>query len=57
MAEAVQAMCHWAMAQDNISHVIAETDIDSPQSQKILQRCGFIKDKQDKTLWWRLRKA
>jgi RimJ/RimL family protein N-acetyltransferase len=57
MTEAVQAMCHWAMAQYNISHVIAETNIDSPRSQKILQRCGFIKDKQDKTLWWRLRKA
>jgi RimJ/RimL family protein N-acetyltransferase len=57
MSEAVQAMCHWAMAQDNISHVIAETDLDSPRSQKVLRRCGFIEDKRDKTLWWRLRKT
>ena len=54
MTEAVQAMCNWAMAQDNISHVIAETDIDSPQSQGILKRCGFIQYKQKDTLWWRL---
>jgi RimJ/RimL family protein N-acetyltransferase len=27
MTEAVQAMCHWAMEQELISHVIAETDI------------------------------
>jgi len=54
MTEAVQAMCNWAMAQDNVSHVIAETDIDSPQSQNILKRCGFVQYKQDATLWWRL---
>jgi len=54
MTEAVQAMCNWAMAQDNISHVIAETDIESPQSQNILKRCGFVPYRQDETMWWRL---
>jgi RimJ/RimL family protein N-acetyltransferase len=54
MTEAVQAMCDWAMAQDNVTHVIAETDIDSPLSQNILKRCGFIQYKQGETLWWRL---
>jgi RimJ/RimL family protein N-acetyltransferase len=54
MTEAVQAMCKWAMAQENVSHVIAETDIDSPQSQNILKRYGFIQYKQGETLWWRL---
>lgn len=54
MTEAVKAMCEWAMAQENISHVIAETDIDSPRSQNILKRCGFVLYKQNGTLWWRL---
>lgn len=54
MTEAVRAMCNWAIAQHNISHVIAETDIDSPRSQNILKRCGFIQYKQGETLWWRL---
>jgi RimJ/RimL family protein N-acetyltransferase len=54
MSEAVQAMCSWALAQDNVSHVIAETDIDSPQSHNVLKRCGFAQYKQGETLWWRL---
>jgi len=54
MTEAVQAMCDWALAQDKVSHVIAETDIDSSQSQSILKRCGFTQYKQDETMWWRL---
>jgi RimJ/RimL family protein N-acetyltransferase len=54
MTEAVRAMCSWALAQENINHVIAETEIDSPQSQRILERCGFVPYKQEQTLWWRL---
>lgn len=54
MTEAVQAMCDWAMTQNNISHIIAETDIDNLQSQSILRRCGFNKYAQDETIWWRL---
>jgi RimJ/RimL family protein N-acetyltransferase len=54
MTEAVQAMCEWAMKQKGIIHIIAETDIDGVQSQNILKRCGFVKYKQDDTIWWRL---
>jgi RimJ/RimL family protein N-acetyltransferase len=54
MTEAIQAMCDWAMTQKEITHVIAETDIDSPQSQNILMQCGFVQYKQDNTIWWRL---
>jgi RimJ/RimL family protein N-acetyltransferase len=54
MTEAVQAMCNWAIAQNNISHVIAETDIDNLQSQNVLRRCGFVEYKQNETVWWRL---
>lgn len=54
MTEAVQAMCDWAMLQENISHIIAETEVDNPQSQNILKRCGFVQLKQAESIWWRL---
>ena len=54
MTECVKAMCHWALEQTGISHVIAETDIDSPASQNILKRCGFSLYQQEETCWWRL---
>ena len=54
MTEAVKAMCKWVLAQNGVSHVIAETDIDSPASQKILKRCGFSLYKQADSCWWRL---
>lgn len=54
MTEAVRAMCDWAMKQENVSHIIAETDLDGVASQRILQRCGFVEDKRKETIWWRL---
>ncbi len=42
MTEAVQAMCKWALEQENVFHIIAETAIDGFASQRILQRCGFV---------------
>lgn len=54
MTEAVQAMCSWAMKQASVSHIIAETEIDSIASQHILERCGFKLYSKNETLWWRL---
>lgn len=54
MTEAVEALCQWALTQENVSHIIAETDIDSLASQRILQRCGFTEIKCEETTWWRL---
>lgn len=54
MTEAVQAMCRWAMEQEKVSHVIAETDIDGFASQRLLQRCGFVEENRGETIWWRL---
>ena len=54
MTEAVQAMSSWALEQENVSHIIAETDIDGLASQRILQRCGFVEIRRGKTIWWRL---
>lgn len=54
MTEAVQAMCKWALEQENVSHITAETDIDGFASQHILQRCGFVEKRREETIWWRL---
>ncbi len=54
MTEAVKSMCDWALKQKSVSHVIAETNTDGFASQRILQRCGFIEEKRDETVWWRL---
>lgn len=54
MTEAVQAMIKWAMAQEGVKHIIAETELDSFASGKILQRCGFKEMKRDETIWWKL---
>lgn len=55
MTEATKAMCEWALKQNDVSSVIAETDLDGIASHKILERCGFKKDKEGETLWWRLK--
>ena len=52
MTEAVCAMCRWAISQDNVRHVTAETDLDGLASQKLLLRCGFREWKRGETLWW-----
>ena len=54
MTEAIQAMCNWAMSQENIFHVIAETENDNTKSENVLKRCGFVQYQQDKGIWWRL---
>lgn len=55
MTETVTAMCDWAMKQENVNHVIAETYIDGLASQRVLQRCGFVEEKREETIWWRLK--
>ena len=54
MAEAVETMCRWALRQDGVRHVIAETDADGEASQRLLQRCGFTEYSRGTTRWWRL---
>ncbi|KGM97190.1 GNAT family N-acetyltransferase [Clostridium botulinum] len=54
MTEAVQAMCEWALKQNGVTSVIAETDLDGFASQRILERCGFRKYREEETIWWML---
>lgn len=54
MSEAVAAMCRWALSQDGIFHVTAETGADHQASKNVLKRCGFSIYEQADTYWWRL---
>ena len=53
MTETVSAMCAWAKDQPGVRAVIAETETDNLQSQRILIRCGFEEYDRGETLWWR----
>lgn len=55
MTETVKAMCNWALHQPGVNTVIAETEKDGLASQRILLRCGFGKDKEEDTIWWKKR--
>lgn len=42
MTEAVKAVCEWAMSLDEVKRIEAETDPDNTESQKVLERAGFV---------------
>lgn len=54
MTEAIRVFCKWAIAQEGINHIIAETERNNPKSENVLKRVGFTIYKQDDTTWWRL---
>lgn len=54
MTETVRAMTEWALAQQKVNAVIAETEKDNKPSQHILERCGYTIYKTQDTLWWKI---
>lgn len=50
--EAVKAMIAWALKQENVSAVIAETDKGNLPSQKILLKCNMEFKKQTTDCYW-----
>ena len=44
MTEAVKAITEWALSQDGVKQVEAETDAENIASQKVLFRTGFIRN-------------
>lgn len=55
MTETVKAMCQWALKQEGVASVIAETETNNLASQHILKRCGFVEEKRAETVWWKLK--
>ncbi|WMJ24330.1 GNAT family N-acetyltransferase [Paludicola sp. MB14-C6] len=54
MTEGVCGMCKWGLAQKEVKHIIAETDIHGYASQRILERNGFERYRFNDSIWWRL---
>ncbi|AWI05794.1 GNAT family N-acetyltransferase [Clostridium drakei] len=47
MTESVEIICKWALGKQGVSRIIALTEKDNLASQKVLQKCGFVKYKED----------
>jgi RimJ/RimL family protein N-acetyltransferase len=55
VTEAAKAICDWALQQNNVKSVIAETEVDNYASHRVLEKCGLWKYKSlDETVLWRL---
>ena len=52
MREAVEALCAWALRQEGVRHVTAETDANGFASQRLLLKCGFRERSRAETCWW-----
>lgn len=44
MTEAVKVITEWALSQEGVKQVAAETDAENIASQKVLFRTGFIRN-------------
>ena len=44
MSETVKVITEWALSQDNVRIVEAETDVNNIASQQVLMSAGFIKN-------------
>lgn len=53
MSEAVEMLCRWALQQEKISAIIAETDPEGWASQQVLERCHFTRDPEKIPCWWK----
>jgi RimJ/RimL family protein N-acetyltransferase len=55
MTEALSAVCRWALGQEGVSAVLAETEKANVPSQRVLQKTGFVPFRETETMrWWRL---
>jgi RimJ/RimL family protein N-acetyltransferase len=57
MTEAVKKFCDWALTDEKIETIIAETEIENTASKELLERCGFKKYKEEETAWWKLNRT
>lgn len=54
MTEAAKTMVEWALSQDNIYTIIAETLKKNVKSHRVLEKCGFeICNETGANYWWR----
>lgn len=55
MTEALHAVCRWALGQQGVLAVLAETEKLNLPSQRVLEKSGFVPFRETETVrWWRL---
>ena len=55
MTECIKGITSWALKQDGVQSVIAETEPGNLPSEKVLQRCGFVHYKtENNNKWWKI---
>jgi len=53
MTEALQVLLAWAQAQPGVLAVIAETEKENAASHRILEKLGFVRDREtEEAFWW-----
>ncbi|MCL2620682.1 MAG: GNAT family N-acetyltransferase [Defluviitaleaceae bacterium] len=52
MTEAIKGLAKWALEQEGVSMVTAETEKDNAKSENVLKRAGFIMFRKGETNWW-----
>lgn len=58
MTEALQVVCGWALNQDGVKSVTAETEKDNIASQRVLQKCGMsFFEETDSNFCWKMKKT
>jgi RimJ/RimL family protein N-acetyltransferase len=55
MTETVKAICEWALLQDNVKSVIAETEINNYSSHRVLEKSALKRFLHtDESIWWKI---
>jgi ribosomal-protein-alanine N-acetyltransferase len=55
VTEALRAMCCWALGQQGVSAILAETDKLNMPSQRVLEKTGLVSFRETGNMrWWRL---
>jgi len=58
MTEALRVICRWALQQQDVSAVLAETERTNLPSQRVLEKAGFVLFRETDTMcWWRLQRG
>lgn len=54
MTESVEAITQWALAQDGVETIMAETETGNVASQRVLMKCGFLQYMEtDSSYFWK----
>jgi len=57
MTETLKSIIKWTFKHDKIKSIVAETNKDNKASQRVLEKVGMKKYKEEKTYWYKIDKT